>query len=57
MLEINALPKAADRYLKYRGLIFPLRRSICSHAPFPVYAKKPDKDRHLSLRLIRLPFL
>ena len=24
---------------------------------FHEYAKKPDKDRHLSLRLIRLPFL
>ena len=43
MLEISALPKAADRYLKYMGLMLPFSNFIV-HVSFS-YAKKPDKEQ------------
>lgn len=38
---IKALPKAADKYLKYMGLIFPAKRFITEFSPSA--SKKPDK--------------
>lgn len=40
---IMALPKAADRYLKYMGLMLPFSNFIV-HVSFS-YAKKPDKEQ------------
>lgn len=40
---IMALPKAADRYLKYMGLMLPFSKFIV-HVSFS-YAKKPDKEQ------------
>ena len=52
---IMALPKAADRYLKYMGLMLPFRKSILRSSV--CHVKSRTRNRHLSLSLVRLSFL